>query len=100
MSLVSFPPRDAGPILARALVRAEAAGVAEAARLASEIWGPWGGRRPIQDAPDPVGFVERAALNAAVPDLRLLTTDAGMVSSLAHGVAEEVMIRLRKRGAV
>ena len=83
MSLVSFPPRDAGPVLARALAKAEAAGAHEAAQ------------RRATDSPC---LVEQAALDAAMPDLRLLTSDPVMVGVLAHAMASEVMIRLRKRG--
>jgi uncharacterized membrane protein YjfL (UPF0719 family) len=40
-----------------------------------------------------------AAVHVAAPILRSLTADPSMVSIVAYGMAEEVMICLRKRGA-
>jgi len=107
---IPFPPRGAGPVLQQALEAAEAAGQAEATRLlptpltatgrpdyAALLFKPSAGRdygAPVET------LVEQAALMAAIPDLRQLTDDEAMIDILALGIAAEVMIRLRKRGAV
>ena len=98
MSALPFPPRHAGSVLAAAMDAAEQAGAEEAARRAGELFWPWGGR--FHDHESNAGlFIQQAALDAASPLLRGLTADAAMVDIVAHGMAEEVMIRLRKRGA-
>ena len=96
MSVHPFPPRDAGRVLAAALDAAERAGADEAARRARDIFEPWGGRTDCMMAE---GAIRGAALHAAAPLLHGLTADPLMVGILAHGMADEVMIRLRKRGA-
>ena len=91
--VIAFPPRDAGQVLAQALAAAAAAGEAEAQRRQHETLTPWGGRDPTA-----AEWVRAASLEAAKPILRSLTADTEMVSIVAFGLAEDVMIRLRKRG--
>lgn len=90
-SLIPFPPRAAGRDLDRALAAALDAGGAEAARLA----------RPGAAALGPVAeaLIEQAALKAALPIVSGLTSDPAMAGIVAHGIAAEVLIRLRKAGA-
>jgi hypothetical protein len=97
-AVVPFPPRDAGRVLAEAMAAAEQAAIEEAARRAHDLRSPWGGDRLGERCDAPV-LVAQAALNAAAPLLRNLTSDPRMVEIVAAGMAEEAMIRLRKRGA-
>lgn len=94
MKAIPFPPRDAGPVLARAMEAAEAAGGDAVREWASHPWDPWGA---ADTRPDLV--IQHRAMIAATPILRLLTADEAMVDILASGLATEVMVRLRKRGA-
>ena len=91
-----FPPRHAGKVLAEAMSAADAAAAAEAARLRHLLLEPWGGRSMD---PGARAAVEAAALSAALPILRGLTSDPAMREIVAHGMAAEAMIRLGKRGA-
>ena len=109
---ISFPPRGAGPLLQQALEAAEGAGQAEATRLLPTPLTPKGRpdyaallfkpsrRRDCRDFLQAEALVERAAAMAAIPKLRQLTDDEATIAVLAHGLAAEVMSRLRKRGAV
>jgi hypothetical protein len=91
--VLQFPPRDAGRVLDAALAAAMAAGEAEAEERKAEIFTPWGAHHPMAGE-----WVRGAAANAAALILQNLTADPNMVSIVAFGMAEEVMIRLRKRG--
>lgn len=93
-TIVAFPPRDAGRVLDAALAAAVAAGNAETVRRSVEL----GRRRHFDNRPEIA--IEQAALMAAVPILRSLTSDNRMVEIVALGMAAEVMSRLRKAGAV
>lgn len=93
MSVVPFPPRDAGRVLADALAAAIAAGNAETLKRGCEV-----GQSPHRAAAEIA--IEHAALNAAAPILRGLTADPRMVEIVALGMAAEVMIRLRKACAI
>jgi hypothetical protein len=42
--------------------------------------------------------IQQAALMAALPIVGELTSDPHMAAIVAHGMAEEAMIRVRKRG--
>jgi len=109
---IAFPPRGAGPVLQQALEAAEAAGQFEASRLLPTPLTPTGRpdyaallfkpsrRRDYGAGLQPEARVEHAAAMAAIPKLRQLTDDKAMIAVLAHGLAAEVMSRLRKRGAV
>lgn len=97
MTVHPFPPREAGRLLAAALGAAERAGSAEADRRKDDLFAP-GGLRRIGSEVSEISVMQ-AALNAALPLLRGLTSDARMAEIVAHGMAEEVMLRLRKRGA-
>lgn len=96
---IPFPPRGAGPVLQQALEAAEAAGQAEATRLQRELFMPGGGR-DYEGGDQARLVVEQAAFMAAMPGLRLLTSDSKMIAIMAHGIATEVMSRLWKRWAV
>lgn len=96
MTAIPFPPRGAGRVLAEAMAAALAAAEAEAARLRPVLFEPWGALA-LDTAP--ALRVEAAALDAAAPILRALTADPAMVRIIAHGMAAEALIRLRKRGA-
>lgn len=99
MTVIPFPPRHAASLLAEALQAACEAAAETASRRHGDLFEPWGA---------PVGNAIRLeaeqeivcmAMRAAAPFLRKLTGDEEMVSILAHGMADEAMIRLRKRGA-
>jgi hypothetical protein len=96
---IPFPPRGAGPVLQQALEAAEAAGQAEATRLQRELF-MQGGGRDYEGGLQARWAVEQAAVMAAMPGLRLLTSDGKMVDILAYGIATEVMSHLWKRWAV
>ena len=64
-----------------------------------DLFEPWGAR--VGNAIRLEAEQETAiqAMRAAAPFLRKVTSDEEMVAILAHGMADETMIRLRKRGA-
>ena len=92
MSVMPFPPRHAGAVLAQAMAAADAAAGAQADRQQSVSSLPW------SVAPELLS--EQAALTAAMPILRGLIADPAMVAIVAHGMATEALLRLRKRGAL
>lgn len=93
MTVLPFPPRDAGRVLEAAMTAAMAAAVDEAERL--NLSG-----MPVRmpGEVDPILLVELVALEAAIPVLRGLTSDPAMVDIVAHGMVTEVITRLHKRG--
>lgn len=96
--VLPFPPRTAGRVLDVAMCAAMEAARAEAAqREASlrEVWGAWS-----DEAWFHVEHIKVAAVAAASPHLAGLTSDARMVETVARGLAEEAVIRLRKSGEV
>lgn len=97
MTVMAFPPRDAGRTLDSAMRAAEAAAGKQATQRHREQQSPWGTRDIATLMDEEVWRV--AALRAASPILAALTADADMIQILAHGMAEEAVIRLRKCGA-
>lgn len=97
MNVMAFPPRDAGRILESAMRAADAAAGEQATLHHREQLMPWGTRDIAALMDEEVCRV--AALRAAMPILTALTADEDMILIVAHGMAEEAMIRLRKRGA-
>jgi hypothetical protein len=91
--VLHFPPRDAGRVLDAALAAAMAAGEAEVEKRKAEILTSWGAYHPMASE-----WVCGAAAEAAAPILQNLTADPNMISIVAFGMAEEVMLRLRNRG--
>jgi hypothetical protein len=98
MNVMAFPARDAGRILENAMRAADAAAGEQATLHHREQLMPWGTRDIATLVDEEVSRV--AALRAAKPILEALTADEDMVQIVAYGMAEEAMIRLRKRGAV
>jgi hypothetical protein len=94
--VVPFPPRSAGAVLDAAMKAAMDAATAalrqQQMRLEAE---PWRNRGFGAHTKDPMQ-IEQAALMAALPLLRDITSSSQMASIVAHGMASEAMIRLRK----
>lgn len=97
-NVIPFPTRDAGRVLAEAMEAAcraaEATADVEKARLAAEPHSRFAWSSAELDL-----ICQQAAVNAASPIVRLLTTDPYVLEAVCHGFSEEAMIRLRKRGA-
>lgn len=96
MSVVPFPPRDAGPVLARAMEAAAAAAKATIARTRpnNDPWLVLCAVPPLDEE-----TIRLAAISASLPIIAGLTADPAMQAIVAHGMAVEAMIRLRKAGA-
>jgi hypothetical protein len=99
MSVIPFPPRHAAEVLAEALKAACEAASATAFRRHGDLFEPWGARVGNAIRLEAEQETAMQAMQAASPFLRKVTRDEEMVAILAHGMAEEAMIRLRKRGA-
>ena len=95
---LAFLRPDPERALAAAMAAAERAAGEEAKRRAAELFTPWGAP-DFALAREAELFVRTAAVNAALPMLRRLTPDYAMREIIAHGMAEEALIHLRKRGA-
>jgi hypothetical protein len=93
-NVLAFPPRDAGRVLEEAMQAADSAARQWAHSHADLIRDPWAQPWEWQEQ------ARAAAATAAAAALRSLTADGRMVSIVAYGMAEEAMIRLRKRGVV
>jgi hypothetical protein len=89
---IPFPPRSAGAVLDAALKAAMDA--ASEALLQQQIQ-PWRKTRFGGHSSAHIQL-EQVALMAALPPLRTITSSAEMTRVIAHGMAAEVMIRLRK----
>ena len=99
MTSIPFPPRHAGAVLEAAMRAADAAASDAAEQRRDDLFTPWGARGRGGAADQAEIAIMGAALHAAAPLIRGLTADAAMVDVVAHGMAEEAMTRLRKRGA-
>lgn len=97
MKVLAFPPREAGRVLDSAMRAADAAASEQATLHHREQAMPWG-TRDIATLMDEE-CCRLAALRAARPILEALTADEDIIRVVAHGMAEEAMTRLRKRGA-
>ncbi|MBR0653652.1 hypothetical protein [Plastoroseomonas arctica] len=95
MSVVPFPPRASGAVLQEALDAAYAASELEAKAWEGLAMTPWG-----ESAGQAHEAVMQAALAAATPILRNVTSAPAMVLLIANAMAEEANIRLRVRGVL
>lgn len=91
MSVVAFPPRDAGRVLAAALDAAIAAADATAQRLVNDPW---------SQTFEAVEGLRLLAYEAAKPLIEQLTTDARVLDVVCWGMASEALTQMHKRYAI